>query len=288
MLLEMSPPLNAIHGYSSPQLQATLERSAHLAEKLSRPRDLMSCFVGLAAVRFVQGHVTDAYLFATRALELAEAEPKTAGQAHFVVAGILTSLGRPEEALDHFERCRELSRGSVSLLQGTLPEVHGLAFSSHALWLLGNPEQAIARCREAVELAKSADHPYSLAVALGFSAITHQLVHDRAGASEAAGELINLCERYSFSFYDQWGVVIDGWVRGGEAGLVRIQQGIDKLRSAGQYARMPYWLYLLADVMVQAGHTEPRAASSTRLLQQPNSRTSGGGCPRCFVPGHDF
>ena len=256
VLLEMSPPLNAIHGYSSPQLQATLERSAHLAEKLSRPRDLMSCFVGLAAVRFVQGHVTDAYLFATRALELAEAEPNTAGQAHFVVAGILTSLGRPEEALDHFERCRELSRGSVSLLQGTLPEVHGLAFSSHALWLLGNPEQAIARCREAVELAKSADHPYSLAVALGFSAITHQLVHDRAGASEAAGELINLCERYSFSFYDQWGVVIDGWVRGGEAGLVRIQQGIDKLRSAGQYARMPYWLYLLADVMVQAGHTE--------------------------------
>ena len=256
VLLEMSPPLNAIHGYSSPQLQATLERSAHLAEKLSRPRDLMSCFVGLAAVRFVQGHVTDAYLFATRALELAEAEPNTAGQAHFVVAGLLTSLGRPEEALDHFERCRELSRGSVSLLQGTLPEVHGLAFSSHALWLLGNPEQAIARCREAVELAKSADHPYSLAVALGFSAITHQLVHDRAGASEAAGELINLCERYSFSFYDQWGVVIDGWVRGGEAGLVRIQQGIDKLRSAGQYARMPYWLYLLADVMVQAGHTE--------------------------------
>jgi hypothetical protein len=32
----MSPPLNAIHGYSSPQLLETLERSAHLAEKLSR------------------------------------------------------------------------------------------------------------------------------------------------------------------------------------------------------------------------------------------------------------
>ena len=104
-------------------------------------------------------------------------------------------------------------------------------------------------------LARSADHPYSLAVALGYSATTHQLVNDRASASEAASELISLCERYSFSFYGQWGVVVDGWVRGGEAGLVRIQQGIDKLRSAGQYARMPYWLYLLAEVMVQAGHT---------------------------------
>jgi DNA-binding SARP family transcriptional activator/tetratricopeptide (TPR) repeat protein len=255
VLLEIAPPLNAIHGYSSPQLQTTLERSAHLAEKLSRRRDLMSCFVGLAAVRFVQGHCTDGYLFATRALDLAEAEPKTAGQAHFVAGASLTTLGRLEEALHHFERCRELSRGSVSQIVGTLPEVHGLAFSSHALWLLGNVEQAVAWCREAVELARSEDHPYSLAAALGFSAITYQLVQDRAGAGEAASELINLCERYSFSYYGEWGVVIDGWVRGGEAGVIRIQQGIDKLRSAGQKARMPYWLYLLADVMVQAGRT---------------------------------
>jgi DNA-binding SARP family transcriptional activator len=253
VLLEMSPPLNAIHGYSSPQLQATLERAAHLAEKLSRPRDLMSCMTGLFAVRFVQGHVTDAYEFATRFLDLARAEPKMVGQAHMAVAGALTSLGRLEEALDHFERSRELSRGSVSLIIGTLPEVHGLAWSSHAQWLLGNPEQAVARCRGAVELARSEDHPYSLAVALGYTATTLQLVHDRAGAGAAASELINLCERYSFSFYGQWGVVVDGWVRGGEAGVVRIQEGIDRLRSAGQNARMPYWLYLLADVMIQAG-----------------------------------
>jgi DNA-binding SARP family transcriptional activator/tetratricopeptide (TPR) repeat protein len=256
VLLEMSAPLNAIHGYSSPQLQATLERSAHLAEKLSRPRDLMSCMVGLFAVRFVQGHVTDAYEFGTRALDLAEAEPTTAGQAHLAVAGPLTSLGRLEEALKHFERSRELSRGSVSLVIGTLPEVHGLAWSGHTQWLLGNPEEAIARCREAVELAKSADHPYSLAVALGYLATTHQLIHDRAGAGEAASELISLCERYSFSYYGQWGVVVDGWVHGGAAGVARIQHGIDKLRSAGQNARMAYWLYLLADVLVQAGSAD--------------------------------
>jgi tetratricopeptide (TPR) repeat protein len=255
VLLEMCPPLNGIHGYSSPQVQATLERSAHLADQLSRSRDLMSCLVGLFAVRFVQGHVTDAHEFATRALELAEAEHIAAGQAHMVVAASLTSLGRLEEALDHFERSRELGRGSVSHIVGTLPEVHSLAWSAHAQWLLGNPEQAVARCREAVELARSAEHPYTLAVALGYCATTHQLVHDRTAAGEAANELINLCEHYSFSYYGQWGVVVDGWVRGGEAGVARIQQGIDKLRSAGQHVRMPYWLYLLADVMVQAGRT---------------------------------
>jgi DNA-binding SARP family transcriptional activator len=256
LLLEMSPPLNAIHGYTSPTLRATLERSAQLAEKLSRPSDLMSCMIGLFGVRFVQGHVADAYQFATRALDLAEAEPKMAGQAHFVVAACLTSLGRLEEALDHFERGRQLSRGSVSShITGTLPEVHGMAYGAHAQWLLGNSEQAVAMCWEAVQLARSADHPYSLAAALGYSAITHQLVQERAGAGEAASELISLCEHYSFSYYREWGVVIDGWLRGGGAGIVRIQEGIDNLRSAGQHIRMPYWLYLLADVMVQTGRT---------------------------------
>ena len=255
VLLQMAPPLNAIHGYSSPQLQATLERSAHLAEKLSRPSDLIASLVGLFGVRLVQGHVADAHQLATRCLALGEAEPKTAGQAHLMMAACLTSLGRPEEALDHFERARELSHGSVSMITGTLSEVHGLAYSSHAQWLLGNPEQAVATCRVAVELARSADHPYSLAAALSYSAITHQMVRDRAGASEAASELISLCERYSFSYYRECGVVIDGWLRGGEAGVVRIQEGIDRFRSAGQHIRMPYWLYLLADVMVQAGRT---------------------------------
>jgi predicted ATPase/DNA-binding SARP family transcriptional activator len=255
LMLEMSAPLTAIHGYSSAQLQATLERAAQLAQKLSRPRDLMSCLFGLAAVRFVQGHITDAYQLASRALDLAEVEPKAAGQAHLGVAGSLTSLGRLEEALDHFRRCQELSRGWVSVITGTLPEVHGLAWSAHAHWLLGNPEQAAIRSREAVELARSADHPYSLAVALGYAATTYQLLHDRPAAGEAASELINLCERYSFSYYGQWGVVVDGWVRGGAAGVVRIQQGIDTLRSAGQNARMAYWLYLLAEVMIQKGDT---------------------------------
>jgi DNA-binding SARP family transcriptional activator/tetratricopeptide (TPR) repeat protein len=255
VLLEMSTPLNAIHGYSSPQLQETLERSAHLAEKLSRPSDLMSCLMGLFAVRSVQGHVTEAYEFATRALDLMEAEPRKAGEAHLLMGASLTRLGQLEKTLYHFERGRELSRGSVSMIIGTLPEVHGLAYSAHAQWLLGNPEQAVASCREAVELARSADHPYTLAVALGFSATTHQLVHDRAGAGDAAMELISLCEHYSFSYYREWGVMVDGWVRGGEAGVVRIQQGIEKLREAGHHARMPYWLYLLADVMVQAGDT---------------------------------
>jgi DNA-binding SARP family transcriptional activator len=272
VLMAMSPPLNAIEGYASPQLQATLERAAQLAAKLGYQRELMSCLVGLFAVRFVQGQIVDSYDFARRAFDLVEAAPESAGQAHMVVAGSLTSLGRLTEALPHFEQARELSRGSVSLVIGTLPEVHALAWSSHARWFLGAPEQAKAACWEAVNLARSAEHPYSLAVALGYAATTCQLLDDRAAASEAAAELISLCDRYSFGFYGQWGMVVDGWARGGVAGIEQIQQGIEKLRSAGQLTRMPYWLYLLAELMVQAGRLEAGRAILDAALADAEQR----------------
>ncbi|HET6654301.1 MAG TPA: AAA family ATPase [Nocardioides sp.] len=260
VLMAMAPPLNAIHGYSSPRLQETLERSAHLADKLARPRDLMSCYVGLFAVRFVQGHTRDSYDFATRAFALAEAAPEAAGQADMAVAGSLTSLGRLEEAVPHFQRAGELSRGSVSLIMGTLLEVHSLAWSSHAHWLLGAPERAAACAQQAVDLARSADHPYSLALALGYQATTAQLCSDRGPAAGAARELIALCERYSFGFYGGWGAVVEGWAGGGEDGVARMRQGVEKLRAAGQFARMPYWQYLIAEVLHQVGR--PQAAQA--------------------------
>jgi DNA-binding SARP family transcriptional activator/tetratricopeptide (TPR) repeat protein len=260
LLLATAPPLNAIHGYSSPMLQETLERAADLAEKLARPRDLMGCVFALVGVRFVQGHIRDAYELATRVFDLIEAAPEAAGSAHLAVAGTLTSLGRPAEAIGHFDRARELSRGSESLLIGTMPEIHALAWSSHAHWLLGNSEHAVATCQEAVDLARSANRPYSLALALGYAATTQQLVGYRPAAQVAATELIELCERYGFGFYGEWGRVVDGWLLGGEVGAARVRNAIDTLRTAGQLARMPYWLSLLADVTQQAGRFDAARA----------------------------
>ena len=204
----------------------------------------------------------------------AEAEPEAAGQAHLAMAGSLTSLGSLEEALRYFERARELSRGSVSLIIGTLPGGACAGVEcSRALVGRGTQSARPAACQEAVDLARATDHPYSLAVALGYAATTYQLIGNRTRARDAASELIETCQRYSFGFYGEWGVVVDGWLKGGEAGAERIRKGIDTLRSAGQLARMPYWLYLLADVTARAGHARTRLERSwTRLAPRAEQR----------------
>ena len=59
--------------------------------------------------------------------------------------------------------------------------MHGTALAAHAHWLLGHDDEALAACREAITLARAVDHPYSLAVALAYGGITHQMRHDWRG-----------------------------------------------------------------------------------------------------------
>ena len=67
VLEAMAAPLNAMYGYSSTELQETLERSLSLAESLGRKDSTLTGLVSLWTSRFVQGRTADGYRIATRA-----------------------------------------------------------------------------------------------------------------------------------------------------------------------------------------------------------------------------
>ncbi len=260
VLRAMAPPLNALYGYSSPLLQSTLERSATLAERLDRPTVLARILVGLFSVRFVQGHIALAHELAERALVLAGADPDLAGQAHFAFAGSATSLGMLVPALSHFDLGIDLSSGATTFILGTHHDIHAQAWAAHAQWLLGDSDRAVWRCADAVDRGRSVDHPYSLAVALAYAGITHQLRGDRASLLDAVGELRDLCRRYEFAYYGEWALILEGWTTGGRTGADDIRLGINRLRGLGAYARMPYWLSLQAEVLTAEGRRDEAGA----------------------------
>ena len=107
----------------------------------------------------------DGYQIATRALALVDPDSELSGAAHFAVGGSAVSLGMPAEGLRHLELAAKLASGADSLSIGTRADVHGTAWAAHAHWLLGHDDDALSACREAIRLARSIDHPYSLAVA---------------------------------------------------------------------------------------------------------------------------
>ena len=271
ILEAMAAPLNARCGYADAELQTILERSVALAERLGRRGSLIDGLVGLWASRFVQGRNRDAHAVATRALALIEPGTEACGAAHFAFSGSATSLGRPAEAVRHLEIATQLARGMLVSV-GTRIDVHAWAWAAHAHWLSGDDAAARASAQEAIALARSLDHPYSLAVALAYAAVLAQLRDDRAELRRAVTELRELCERHGFGYYREWGMVLDGWRRGGAEGIALARLGVDTLVADGALARMPYWLSLVADLLDTIGDRDGARATLDTAVTDARAR----------------
>ncbi len=256
----MAAPLNAQYGYASAELQDVLERARDLAERLGDTRTQLLSLVGLFGVRFVQGYIAESYEIAKRSLELSDLHPDVAWQAHFAVAGSATSLALHTEALRHFGLAHELCHDAIPGLVGSRLDVHARAWSAHAHWLAGQDEEAVRWCDWAIAHAEELDHPYSLAVALAYAAITHQLRGDVPQTEACASRVTEICARYEFAYYDNWGVILGGWCRGGQAGADQIRRGLTRLRDQGSMARQPYYLSLLAETLISAGQDDAAGA----------------------------
>jgi tetratricopeptide (TPR) repeat protein len=253
VLEAMGAPLNAEHGYASPQLQRAIERSLEIAESLGRKDSTQSGLVALWTSRQVQGRIADGYEAATRALSMVDPDSPRSGPAHFAVAGAAFSRGRSAEAVRHFRFAATLSGGAHAMSVGTRPAVHSRAWAAHAHWLLGHDSDALTSCDDAVSLAREIDHPYSLAAALAYAGITHQMRGDVPAMIAALTEAGELCDRYGFAYYREWVLVLGGWARADATGVASTQRGIDNLRAEGSLSRMPYWSSLLADLLARHG-----------------------------------
>jgi hypothetical protein len=125
--------------------------------------------------------------------------------------------------------------------------VHARAWLAHAHWSLGAPSTAARCAEEAVRRARDLGHPYDLAIALAYAAVSWQLLGERQRLVPAVDELVSLSDRYQFAYYSDWGMILSGWALGGPEGAARIRRGLTGLRAIGAFARMSYWLTLLAE-----------------------------------------
>jgi DNA-binding SARP family transcriptional activator/tetratricopeptide (TPR) repeat protein len=269
VLNALAAPLNAREGYASPDLERGLRRSVALAESLDRDDLVQAGLVALATTWFVQGRTADSHQVAARALGLAAPGSSAAGQALFILGGTAIHLGRPGEGLRHLAAAADLDGGgTVRLSVGTRVNVHATAWGAHAHWLLGDDETAVGAAREAVGLARRIGDPYSLAVALAYSAVTDQMRHDRPGLRAFVDELRDLCRRYKFAYYREWALILDGWSRDerDSDGIRLAELGIANLYAQGAFARRPYWLSLLADRQAGAGRTAEASATLDAAL----------------------
>jgi tetratricopeptide (TPR) repeat protein len=217
-------------------------------------------------VRIVLGDLKGAREMAEQALARAASDPSCLCEAHHAMAGALMFLGELETARRHFDAALEaydlLHPQRTSL--GSDLGVFANAWSSHALWLLGDEPLAIERAREAILLAERGDDPYSRTLALAYAALLHQLRRDVDRVLGCARDAVALCERHGFAYYDDWARTLIGWARGQthpHDGVLMIREALYRLDARRAQARRPYYLSLLAETLARAGNRN--AAGST-------------------------
>ena len=183
-------------------------------------------------------------------------DPALAVLAHYALGSTWLFLGALPAARQHLEEgiARYTPDQSRALMfrMGLDPGVGCRAYAAWTLWLLGYPEQALARLHEALALAHELSHPYSLALARWWAAYVYQLRRDVPAVHEHAEAAVALATEQGFPLWAAAGTSLRGWALAmqgqGEAGLAQVRQGIAAWRATGAAMHVPYFCTVLAEV----------------------------------------
>ena len=214
----LSVALNSARGYAAPEVEQNLDRVFTLSRADGTGRGARALAVGGVHAplhaRRLEGHARGLGAGA-RAQRLRSVVPLRGASRdgrHAVEHRRARRLARPfEAALAAYDE-RHPQRSALGSDLG----VFAHAWYSHALWLLGEEDAAVAHVEQAVALARRLDHLYSQTLALAYAALLHQMRRDSGRVLECAEAVVALCERYGFAYYGDWAQVLIGWARGQE------------------------------------------------------------------------
>jgi predicted ATPase len=133
--------------------------------------------------------------------------------------------------------------------------------SAQSLWLLGYPDQAVARSQASLDLAQQLDHPFSLAIALPFAAMLHHCRREAPLTQARSEAVITLATEQGFpqQLLLERARSLRGWAlaaRGhGEEGIAQIRQALASAGSMGAARDRSYNLALPAEASTQVGQT---------------------------------
>jgi adenylate cyclase len=135
-----------------------------------------------------------------------------------------------------------------------------LTYASWTLWLLGYPDQALKKSREALALAAGTSHHFAVAHTLGLAASFYLLRREEPLARERAEAVITLATEQGFPFWLAHGTIVRGGALAEQGqvqeGIAQVEQGLVAFRAMRGEGRLPYFLALLAEAYRQGGQAE--------------------------------
>ncbi len=254
----LGPALIATKGYAAPDVERAYTRARELGQQVGETPQLFPVLWGLWLFYLVRAsalQTTRALAFQLLEMAQRHADPALLLEAHMACGLSLYHCGEPAAALTHLEAGRTLydpqQHQAHTFFYSQDPGVACLTYGGVALWLLGYPDQALARIHEALALAQMLLHPFNIAFAHFFASVLHQLRHEPHPTQGQAEALLTLAAQHDFAYWRAQGTILHGWALAaqgqGEAGLAQLRQGLALHQAIGSAIAHTCWLGLLAD-----------------------------------------
>ena len=239
----LAVPVTAVHGYTSSEAEQEYARAWDLCKLMGDTPQLFTALYGLWRYYVLRSELTRSGMLADQLMDLAH----TAGDGDLLVeaeraVGVnLFHAGELISAREHLEAGLALydfdQHHRHAFVYGHDPAVTLLGYLSHTLWLLGYPDQALARVDELLALSQELLHPFSRGHALVWGAAhTHQFRREASLAFERAEEGLLLASERGFPFWVAGAQILSGWGLAADdqsndrvTGIDRLQQGYCRL-----------------------------------------------------------
>jgi class 3 adenylate cyclase/predicted ATPase len=274
LLTTLGPALIVTKGYAAPEVEHVYARARELCRQLGESLQLFHVLRGLFIFYLNRGALQTARELGEQLLILAQRQhaPPLLLEAHFAVGATLFWLGEVIPAHAHLEQGMALydphQHHSHAFLYGQDPGVACLSLAALALWVLGYPDQALARIHEALTLAYERPHPFSLARALIYTGRLHQFRGEPHLTQARAEAAVTLSTEQGLVYWCAEGTILRGWALAAQGqsveGIAQMCQGLATHQATGAELVRPYLLPLLAETYAQGG----RVDEGLRVLDQ--------------------
>ena len=262
--LALAAPHQAVRGYAAPETGRAYARAYDLCQRLGETPDLLLALWSLGSFYYARGEHHKSLQLTERVLSLARRTEDTLqiAMARWGLGVDLLHLGALDPAREHLAYIIGFydpeQHHTMAFVHGQDPGVSALAWMSWTLWLLGYPDQAIERSKEALKLASALDHPFTRGFAWNIAgSLFHQLRRENRAAQEQNQAMLRLSAEQGFPFLQLLGTVLQGWTQasGGQVaeGKAQMRQGLDTLQAIGTRMIRSHLLALLVEACAIAG-----------------------------------
>ena len=269
--VDLGPYLIATKGPGAEEVGRVFTRARSLCVKLGEQVQLFWVTYALQFFHMLRLELREAHELGERQIELAERshEPSMLMAAYVALAQTTSNMGE-------FGRARDLCIKGVAL--GSVPKALSfseigeprtmlIAHSSLNLFVLGYPEQALARSREALLEAQESG-PHAVAFALNAAAELHNHLGDKRAARESTEALASLASERGFLFWSAQALYLRGKVMVAEG---QAAEGIDELTRGAASVEMTggvagIWKLWLAEACGKLGRYEEGLAAIAQSI----------------------